>query len=95
MTKLKPLALTWERFFKPEKRIFLTFVVLISLTSSLLAQEKKNKVINGNELKNIWHYFSLQSSIKINIRLYLVSLTNNIKKSGLKNLFEKNCLDDF
>ena len=80
MIKLKPLALTWERFFKFEKRIFLTFVVLISLTSSLLAQEKKNKVINGNELKNNFPAAVIDMQKVLSKSLAMISLQQELKK---------------
>ena len=80
MIKLKPLALTWGRFFKPEKRIFLTFAVIISLTSSLLAQEKKNKVINGNELKNNFPAAVIDMQKVLSKSLAMISLQKELKK---------------
>ena len=80
MIKLKPLALTWGRFFKPEKRIFLTFAVIISLTSSLLAQEKKNKVINGNELKNNFPAAVIDMQKVLSKSLAMISLQQELKK---------------
>ena len=80
MIKLKPLALTWGRFFKLEKRIFLTFAVIISLTSSLLAQEKKNKVINGNELKNNFPAAVIDMQKVLSKSLAMISLQQELKK---------------
>ena len=79
MIKLKPLALMWGRFFKSEKKFFLIFIVFISMTSCLFAQEKNNKVINGKELKDSFPAAVIDMQKVLSKSLAMISLQQELK----------------
>ena len=80
MIKLKPLALTLERFFKFKRTDFLIFVATIFILSSLHAQEVNNKVIKGKELKDSFPAAVIDMQKVLSKSSAMISLQQELKK---------------
>ncbi len=77
MIKLKPLALMWENFFKL-KLIFL--FTIISTANLLIGQDKNNKPIVAEELKDSFPAAVIDMQKVLSKSLAMISLQKEIKK---------------